>query len=111
MEADELDLEYINTITKYEHKKGIVSIFMISILVATLMNVWKYFFFIIEKIISYLASSNGDTDIAIVTFVFYATIIVLITVIILSMLVVHIRNRNRLNKHLLTIKVVRNKRV
>jgi len=108
LEEDALELEYINTIAKYEHKKGIMSIFVIFILVAILMKVWKYFFSFIEKIILYLTSSNGDTDIAIVTFVIYATIIASITAIILSMLVAFTRSANRLNKHLLIIKEVRN---
>jgi hypothetical protein len=53
MKADELDLEYINLKSAYEHKKNVLSTYKVSIIVMILMGTWKYFNAFVEKILQY----------------------------------------------------------
>lgn len=80
MADDEVDFEYINLQSKYEHKKNVFFIFILTSIICLLMNVWKYFFNIIEKIIQLTVNQEIEFAIAKVLFIGTITIIVFITV-------------------------------
>lgn len=44
LNVNELDYEYIMLKSKYAHKKNIITFYLISILLAVIMNTWKYLF-------------------------------------------------------------------
>jgi len=111
MEADAMDLEYINLKTEYEHRKNVLSIFMLTILISVLMDVWQYFYAIVEKIIQYTASYQGnETEAMKIVFMICMMIVVFITVIIVAILILYTRRMHRIYKNLMIIAEIRNKR-
>lgn len=79
MENDELHFEYISLKSEYEHKKNIMAIFLLSIVIAALADAWKYFFSFIERIMQYAISGAGDeAETAKIVFIFSVLIVALI---------------------------------
>lgn len=84
MTDDELKYEYIGLKTEYEHKKGILTLFVVSIALAVLTNVWNKFFGFMEQVIQYAAKiENGGADVASVSFGICVIVSIFITVVIL----------------------------
>lgn len=108
MEPDEIDFEYMILKTEYENKKSILNIFIISIVLAVLMNVWKYFFIFIEKALQYAVLFKG-IEIAKVSFSIAAIIAVFITSLIVVILTIFMKEIYRLQKELMIIETVRDK--
>ena len=100
---DEVDFEYINLKSKYEHKKNILFIFILTIIICILMNVWKYFFNIIEKIIQ--LTVNQGIEIAIAKVLFIGTITVLTFFIIQS----YVKQMQRIYMELLIVEEIKKK--
>lgn len=87
MADDELDFEYIKLKTEHEHKKGILTLFVISIALAILTNVWNNFFSFMEEAFQYAAKiENGGADVVSVSFWISVIVSTFITVIILTAL-------------------------
>lgn len=63
MDKDELEMHYIKICTRYEHKKIILLTLMSTIFISMLSNTWKYFFSMIEKLIIYMYSGYGNSEI------------------------------------------------
>lgn len=111
MDEDELDFEYINSKSEYEHKKNVISIFMLSLVIAVLTDAWKYFFQFVEKILQYAVLGQGnETETAKVVFMFAVIIIVVITIAAVGILIEHTRRMYELNKYLMSIEKIRKKR-
>ena len=93
MDADELDFEYISLKSKYEHKRNILTLFIISIVLAVLMNVWNSFFEFIEKVLRYteVMAVNGE-DVAKVGFIIAIISVVFITALVLFVLSCYIKD-------------------
>jgi len=111
MEVDELDLEYINMKSIYEHKKNVLSIFMLSIVISVLLNVWNYFYRFIEKIIQYTTSYQGnEIDIAKMVFILSVITVAFITIIIVVMLIIYLKRMHQTYKNVMIIEELRNRR-
>lgn len=111
METDEIDLEYINLKSEYEHKKTVLTIFMISIAIAVLMNVWKYFYIFMDKAIQYAISYEGSgSEVAKVAFAVSATVIVFMTLLIFAILIIYTRALRQVHKDLMIVSEIRNRR-
>lgn len=110
MESDELDFEYITLKSEYEHKKNLLTIFLISIALAVLMNIWKYFFIFVKKMLQYTSSfkSNG-MEIAQESFMISTIIVVFITFAILFILLMYMNDLYKMQKELMIIEAVKNK--
>lgn len=109
MEPDELDYEYITLKSEYEHKKSVLTIVIISIALAVLMNVWKYFFIFIEKTLQYAALFKGnEIEIAKVSSAVSVIAAVFITLMILMILIVYMKEIRRTQKELMIVEEVRN---
>ena len=111
MDEDELDFEYINSKSEYEHKKNVISIFMLSLVIAVLIDAWKYFFQFVEKILQYAVLGQGnEAETAKAVFMFAAVIVVVITIAAVGILIEHTRRMYELNKYLMSIEKIRKKR-
>lgn len=111
MRIDEIDLEYINLTTEYEHKKNGLTIFIISIAIACLMNVWKYFYMFMEKAIKYASLYEGDgSEIAKVALVVSLIVILFITLVIFAALIIYTRRLRRAHKEWMIVNEIRNRR-
>lgn len=108
MDADELDFEYISLKSKYEHKRNILTLFIISIVLAVLMNVWNSFFEFIEKVLRYteVMAVNGE-DVAKVGFIIAIISVVFITALVLFVLSCYIKDIYHIRKELMIIQVAR----
>lgn len=108
MDADELDFEYISLKSKYEHKRNILTLFIISIVLAVLMNVWNSFFEFIEKVLRYteVMAVNGE-DVAKVGFIIAIISVVFITVLVLFVLSCYIKDIYHIRKELMIIEAAR----
>lgn len=110
MDNDELNFEYISIKSKYEHKKSILTLFVISIALAILMNVWKYFFDFLEKALQLASSYSGNKiEIAVVLFWIGLIMTAFITFVILYVIISYTRELNKLRKELLIIETIMNK--
>lgn len=110
MDDDEIDLEYITLKAQYEHKKNILSIFMLTILISFLMNAWGRFYHLIELTMQFVTDQGNDMKTAQVVFMLTAILIVFITVLILFLLISHTKRMHQIYKELLTVEEIRNKR-
>lgn len=112
MDEDELDFEYINSKSEYEHKKNVISIFMLSLVIAVLIDAWKYFFQFVEKILQYavLGQGNEAEETVKAVFMFAVVIVVAITIAAVGILIEHTRRMYELNKYLMCIEKIRKKR-
>lgn len=111
MDDDELDLQYINLKSQYEHKKNVLSIFVLTIIISVLMDVWKYFYDFIEKIMQFVTLKQGnDIETAEVVFAITVIIIIVIIVLIFIMLVSHMRKMHQVYRNLMVVEEIRNKR-
>ena len=61
MDKDELDFEYIEFKTELDHKKNVLSLFLISIALSVLMNVWSKFFSFMHTAFQYAATSSDSS--------------------------------------------------
>lgn len=109
MKSDEMDFEYITLKSEYEHKKSVLTLFIISIALAVLINIWKYFFMFIEKALQYAASFTGS-EIEIVKVSSAIAVIVLFsaTFLIVVILITWMKEMHKIQKELLIVEEVRN---
>lgn len=111
MEKDELDLAHINMKTEYEHKKNIMSIFLLSIVLSVLMDIWKFFYGFIENVVSYNAVHQAsEIEVVQVVFVIFVILIVFISSIILGILIFYTRRMRQVYRSLLIIEELRSRR-
>lgn len=108
MEKDEIDLEYINLKSEYEHKKNVLFVFMTSIVISMLMSAWDIFGGFVGKILEYVKLNQGsDVDIADVTFIICTTLLIFITAVLLLVLILYVRRIGQLYKKILMIEEIK----
>lgn len=109
MADDEVDFEYINLKSKYDHKKNVFFIFILTIIICFLVNVWKYFFNIIEKIIQLTVNQEIEFAIAKVLFIGTITIIVFITVLTFFVIQSYLKQMHGIYMELLIVEEIKKK--
>lgn len=62
MSADELEMNYIQILSRYENKKITLLAVMSTIFISILSNVWKYFFKMIKEIMVYISKNTGNVE-------------------------------------------------
>lgn len=108
MEKDELDLEYINLKTEYKHKKNIMSIFLLTIVLSVLMDLWKFLYGFIVNVVSYNAVHQAsELEIVQVVFVIFVILIAFISSIIMGVLIFYTRRMRRIYRSLQIIEELR----
>lgn len=108
MEDDEIDMEYIDLKSEYEHKKNVLLVFFTSIVISVLMSAWNIFYEYTGKLMQYIAVVRGvETEIAEVTFYLCTVIIVCITIIIFWILAAYLKRIKQLYKRILMIENIK----
>lgn len=104
----DLKLEYIKIKSNYEYKKNMLGLFLVTLIVAIISDVWKSFFSFIQMAISYnslyMQNSKVVTEVS-----FYIALILSIFIIsiITVFLVSFMRNIRKLNKTIMLIELVK----
>lgn len=62
MSADELEMNYIQILSRYENKKITLLAVMSTIFISILSNVWKYFFKMIKELMVYISKNTGNAE-------------------------------------------------
>jgi uncharacterized membrane protein len=107
MEEDELFFEYMEVKTEYEHKKNVLTLFVISVAFAILMSSWSKFGSFVQLALKYVAESE-ETAIVGVCIVILATVLIFITVTILFLLSVLSKDIKELRrKHMIIERVIK----
>ena len=87
MNEDKLNFEYIELKTEIEHKKNVLSLFIILIALAVLMNVWSKMFSFLKMVLEYAATTGNDSEqIIMVSFVISILIVIVLTIVVLFIL-------------------------
>ena len=104
LDNDELKFEYIELKSKCERKNENFTLFLISIAIAILMNVWSKFFSFMQKALEYASESGLDSmEIAKVSFIISVTLAVFVTVIIFSILFSFVNDISNMKKKLMLL--------
>ncbi len=111
MDKEELDFEYINVKTEYEHQKNMFSLFVITILISILTNTWKAFLDFMRKALEYSAAQVDSEIIAQVSFEISVIILIAIMFIVLRVLFERTKMIKTLRTKLLIIEIVREESV
>lgn len=105
MDKDELNFEYIELKAEYEHRKSVLTLFVISILLSILMNAWSKFFSFMRSALQY-AAGESSTEVMMVSFWIAACIVILVTIIILFLLFTSSKDIRNMRKKLIIIEDV-----
>ena len=110
MDTGEIDLEYINLKSEYEHKKNILSFFLVCVLISIVIDVWRYFYVFLEKGIHniYLYSGN-DVEVTRKIFITFIIMMIFIIAIVFLILIMHIKSMYRTYKDLIMVEENRKK--
>lgn len=97
MPPDELKFEYILLNAKCEKKKSELTLFLLTIALSVLMNVWDKFFSFMKMAIEYAGKTVGDSfEIAKISFIISSIIVIFITAVIFFMLLVFINDIHKM---------------
>jgi hypothetical protein len=112
LDNDEINSEYINLKSTYERKKIFLSIFMLSLVISVLMDMWKSFYYVIRNLTE-IASSFQENSIEILELgvVLFLILFGFVTVIVLISLFIYINGICEIYKNLLIVEEIRNKKM
>ncbi len=111
LDDDELKFEYIELKSKCDRKNGNFTLFVISIALAILMNVWSKFFSFMQKALEYASESGLDSmEIAKVSFIISAAVAVFVTVIIFFILFSFVNDISNMKKKLMLLDAAMNEK-
>lgn len=106
-----LKLEYIDIKSKYEYEKNMLILFLVSIVIAVLTNVWKYFDSFLRQVVQFSSSYQENTLEAVkVGFIIALIVAVGIIFLIIVLLIMYIKQVYCLYKELLMIEEIRRER-
>lgn len=105
MNKEELSFEYIELKVEYDYRKNILTLFIISIALAVLMNTWKKVFTFMELALQY-AAGDSSTDVTMVSFLISISILIFITLIILLLLFTIANDLKKIRRKLMIIEDV-----
>lgn len=107
MPPDELKFEYILLNAKCEKKKSELTLFLLTIALSVLMNVWDKFFSFMKKAIEYAGKTAGDSvEIAKTSFIISSIIVIFITAVIFFMLFAFINDIHKMKINIAMIEDV-----
>lgn len=110
MDSDELDFEYVSLKSAYEHKKSVLVLLIISIALALLMNVCKYFFSFIQESIQYGSTIVGNgIEVVEVSFTIAFILTLFTTFVIAFLLIAYMNELRQIQKELMIVEIVRNR--
>lgn len=111
MDENELNFEYVNTKTDYDHKEVILSLFVIMIMSSILANTWKYIYVFMQKALQYSATQVESEMIAKVSFEISTITLISVTFIIFWALLEGSKKIKMLQRKLIMIEMVMKERI
>lgn len=107
MDKQQFDFEYIKLKTEYEHKKNVMVVFIVAVVLSVITGIWSRFFEFMQTVFTY-SSKNGQIDetIIIMSFVICAAVAVFATIIILCIIYMNDRYINDLRKCSMILDVI-----
>lgn len=111
MDENELNFEYVNTKTDYDHKEVILSLFVIMIMSSILANTWKYIYVFMQKALQYSATQVESEMIAKVSFEISTITLISVTFIIFWTLLEGSKKIKMLQRKLMMIEMVMKERI
>lgn len=109
MPDDELEFEYITRKSEYEHKKNVLTLFMITFILAILMDIWNNFWSFMEKAFQYATvSENNGIEVFTISFALSVIIAMAVIFVIILILFTYTRELRKLRQELLIIENLRN---
>ena len=111
MKSDEVEFEYVEAKSRYEHDKSILAIMMITILLSVFMDIWKTFFQSIEKVVQFVTSQQENTaEVARVLFVSVTVAFIMVSFMFFCILITHMRKMSKTYKRLIMIEEILNEK-
>lgn len=111
MDLDELEFEYISFKSSFERKKYTLGLFIISIVLSILMNVWKYLWILCEKVLRYASAGIGnEVELAKAGFCISVMAALFLTALVLAFLILYIKELNWVRENLLIVESVMDSR-
>ena len=111
MDIEELEFEYIDLKSKYEHKKSILTLFLLTIALTVLMDIWKKFFSFIGMALKYTQTVKIDAmEIIKLSFVVSILVAIAITILILYFLNILLTDITEMKRKLMIIESVMEKK-
>lgn len=111
MHRDELEFEYVNLKAEYEHKKGVLTAFVVSLALAILMNIWKAFFSFMEQVFQYVAViTDAGNEVVGVSFRISVIVVVAVMMFVIFVLFSLARNVKEMRRRLIIIEEIRKER-
>lgn len=111
MDIEELEFEYIDLKSKYEHKKSILTLLLLTIALTILMDVWKKFFSFIGMVLKYTQTVKIDAmEIIKLSFVVSILVAIAITILILYFLNILLTDITEMKRKLMIIESVMEKK-
>ena len=111
MHWDELEFEYVSLKADYEHKKGVLVAFVVSLALAIIMNIWKTFFLFMDQVFQYAAViTQAGNEVVGVSFWISAIAVVAVMVFVIFVLFSLARSVKETRKKLIMIEEVRKER-
>ena len=106
-DKQQFDFEYIKLKTEYEHKKNVMVVFIVAVVLSVITGIWSGFFEFMQTVFTY-SSKNGQIDetIIIMSFVICAAVAVFATIIILCIIYMNDRYINDLRKRIMILDVI-----
>lgn len=110
MSSNEQDLYYINLKTRYEHKKNVLLAFMVTVIVAILAGIWKWFYQFGERALEYIMSINSvNAEYTQISITFFLIVTIVVSIILIFIIIAYIHSMRKMYKDLLVIENIRQK--
>lgn len=104
MSNDEFLMEYTNIISRFEYKRNMFSLVVVTVFLTTITGCWKYFFDIFNSL--FLIDSSELNGLKEQALMFIIIIFLLIIVVLIFSLVKMALNLNRLNREKILIEQI-----
>ncbi len=104
----ELDMEYIKVKSRYEYKRAILGLFLITILLSVLTGVWNAFYEFIQLTLKYASTTSvGAFEIAKIGFGIAIILSVFITITLCIVLIQYMKQLYTLYRKMLLIEMIK----
>lgn len=108
MDAEILEVEYINAKTRWEQRKRVLAVLLIMAVLALAMGVWKQFFVFVETCVFFLMVLAGrEIDTAAIGLVCACIATAVLALGMLSVITIYMADLRRLQKKLFVLEMIR----
>lgn len=106
-----LELEYIDLKTEYEHKKRVLSLFVVTAVLSVVMDIWRNLFTITGFGLQYFASSTEDEQkLGAIIMILTIGLIIIVFVIFITLISLYLRSIRNIDKQIMILEEIINNR-